>query len=78
MTELKAAWVENQHDLEAALIQVEDGLGTWQDLEGSTLRTGDKLASLHKNMSYLKEAEVNSNHRIYEILDPYRCKIVPQ
>ena len=72
VAEMKGAWLDNQHDLQAALLQVEEGLATWQELEAVSLGNGERLAALHRYMSILKEAEVNPGHRLYTILDTYR------
>ncbi|XP_023332658.1 serine/threonine-protein kinase SMG1 [Eurytemora carolleeae] len=72
VTEMKGAWLENKHDLQAALMQVDEGLSSWQELVTISQKNGEQLSVLHTNMSTLKEAEVNPGHRLYSILDTYR------
>ena len=73
VAEMKGAWIENQGDLIAALLQVEENLGVW--LEGTTgiSKRGEDLTAMHRAMSMLKEAEVSPGHKLHTLLEMYQA-----
>ena len=73
VAEVKGAWMDNRNDLVAGLIQVEDSLGVWLELAGGLAARAEDLASLHRSMSMLKEAEVHPGHRLHSLLATYRA-----
>jgi len=72
VAEMKGAWLENQHDLVAALFQVEESIGVWLELAAGLAKRGEDLTAMHRAMSMLKEAEVNPGHRLHTLLDIYQ------
>ena len=72
VAEMKGAWLENQQELVAGLVQVEDRLGVWLDGVTGLGRRGEEVTAMHRAMSMLKEAEVNPGHRLHTLLDIYQ------
>ena len=74
VAEMKGAWLENQHDLGAAFLQVEENLGVWLEGASGIAKRGEELTAMHRAMSMLKEAEVNPGHRLHTLLDLYQTQ----
>ena len=72
VAEMKGGWLDNQHDLLAALIQVEETIGMWLELARGVAKRGEELTAMHRAMSMLKEAEVNPGHRLHGLMEQYR------
>ena len=72
VAEMRAAWLDNQHDLQAALIQVEESVGQWMELAVGLARRAEELTAMHQALHTLKEAEVSPGHRLHSLLEPYR------
>lgn len=74
VAEMKGAWLENQHDLMAAFLQVEEHLGVWLEGSGGIAKRGEELTAMHRAMSMLKEAEVNPGHRLHTLMEIYQAQ----
>ena len=72
VAEMKGGWLDNQHDLLAALIQVEETIGMWLELARGVAKRGEELTAMHRAMSMLKEAEVNPVQRLHGLMEQYR------
>ena len=53
VAEMKGAWLENQQELMAGLVQVEDRLGVWLDGVSGLGRRGEQVTAMHRAMSML-------------------------
>ena len=55
VAQMKGAWFENQHDLVAALYQVEESIRVWLELAAGLGRRGEDLTAMHKAVSMIAQ-----------------------
>ena len=71
IAEMKTPWLENRLELEETLSKMENNIGSWLDVSSNLELANELLSKMHHNMSILKEAEANPNHKLYALHDRY-------
>ena len=56
VAEMKGAWLENQQELMAGLVQVEDRLGVWLDGVSGLGRRGEEVTAIYQREKSLAAA----------------------